>query len=55
MDPLTAALQLVTTALALQIKILDAMTPAQRAEFGELNLQLMRDWRSFLNLFKPPA
>ena len=48
MDPLTAALNLATALVEVWAKIIDAMPPDAKAEFGRLAVEDMRRWQSLL-------
>jgi len=55
MDPLTAALTLVTAIIKLHQTTLEGMTPEQRIEYGKLVLADLQRWHDFLNHLFPAA
>jgi hypothetical protein len=48
MDPLTAALTLVTAIIKLHQTTLEGMTPEQRIEYGKLVLADLQRWHDFI-------
>lgn len=53
MDPVTAAIALVTAIVQVHKATLDGMSPEQRVEYGRLVLEDLKRWNDFLNLFRP--
>lgn len=53
MDPITAAIQLVTAIVKMHQTILEGMTPVQRVEYGRMVLEDLKRWHDFLDFFKP--
>lgn len=53
MDPLSAALALVTAIVNAHAEMLKGMTPEQRVQYAQMILDDMKAWRDFLKLFAP--
>ena len=53
MDPITAAIQLVTAAINMHVKTLEGMSVAQREAYGKMVLEDLKRWHDFLDFFRP--
>lgn len=53
MDPITAAITLVTAIVKVHQTTLEGMSPDQRIEYGKLVLADLQRWNDFLNFFRP--
>lgn len=53
MDPITAAIALVTAIVKVHQTTLEGMSPEQRIEYGKLVLADLQRWNDFLNFFRP--
>lgn len=53
MDPITAAIQLVTAIVKMHQTTLEGMTVEQRIEYGKLVLADLKRWQDILELFRP--
>jgi len=54
-DPLTAALQLVNSILALITAVVESQPPDVRATLWRMHVEDLKEWRAFLKSLKLPA
>lgn len=53
MDPITAAITLVTAVVKIHQTVLEGMSVDQRIEYGRLILDDLKRWNNFLDIFRP--
>lgn len=53
MDPITAAIQLVTAIVKMHQTTIEGMTVEQRIEYGKMVLADLKRWQDFLEFFRP--